>query len=199
MNIRKLFLPLLAIAAAAGCSSRPAPEWVTRGSWAFPADRGRALYAVGMSSEHDPQLRNEMAKFSGRTELARRIKTHVSEVVEEAVRTRSDLFDSTQAEQVRLFSRVAEHTTDAVLGGSHKFDEWIDTGGKLGRKGTLYVLMIIAQDDAFYRAAIEETRKIANAQEKKLLKSDIETAMKGLEEEFRRSTLSTPTNQEEDD
>jgi len=186
MHPRMLVVPLLTcVIAITGCSHRPMPDWVARGSWAYPADRGRALYAVGISSEKDPQLRNDLAKANGRTELARRMRTHVEEVVKDAIVKREDLFDARQAEQVHLYSRVAEHTTAALLGGSHKFDEWIDTRGEHGPKGTLYVLMVIVQDDAFYKTAIEETRKLVARQQGKLLKTDLEAAITALEEEIR--------------
>ena len=179
-------LILLIVAMAAGCKTAP-PKWVERGGWAFPADRGKALYAVGIGTDPDPRLRLSMAKADARAELARTMQTHVSELIKDAMHKRQDHFNSDFAGSAQFYTQVGKLKTDVLVGGSTVFDTWLDKHGVKGQKGAEYVMMIIVLDDRFFKAVQQHTEQQIRSHKDKLLKADLETAIREVEEELEKA------------
>ena len=189
-------LIVLIVAMAAGCKTAP-PKWVERGGWAFPADRGKALYAVGIGTDPDPRLRLSMAKADARAELARTMQTHVSELIKDAMHKRQDHFNSDFAGSAQFYTQVGKLTTDVLIGGSTEFDTWLDKHGVKDQKGAEYVMMIVVLDDRFFKAVQQQTEQQIRDHKDKLVKADLETAIKELEEELEKARRAAePATQE---
>jgi len=187
--MRKAALVLAIVVAAgmmAGCTS--VPEWVAKGSGAFPGDRGSAIYAVGIGApDPNPSMRRNMARADARAELSRTSKAYVAELTKNFMQKHTDYYDMEGASSIQFFSQAGKQVTDATIRGSQEIDSWVDTGGKLGTKGTLYLLMILPLDNPFFDQAKQQYDALIRQYKAKVLKVEADQALKELDAELEKA------------
>ena len=162
---------VFAVSLMVGCTS--VPEWVDKGSGAFPGDRGNAIYGVGVAaSDPNPQLQRDMGRMNARTELARSTQAYVAELTKQFAQKHRDWFDEEHASSVEFFQQAAKQVTEATLRGSQEVNTWFDKGGDRGGKGSLYVLMMLPLDNKFFELAMEQYDAVIRRQQAALLKKE---------------------------
>jgi len=180
-----LGLAMLAVVALTGCSS--VPDWVVKGSGAFPGDRGKAIYGVGVASEDpNPQLQRNIARLDARAELARSEKVYVAELLKQFVQKHQDWFDMDYASSVEFYQQAAKQVTESTLYGSQVIDTWHDEDGDYMKPGTLYLLMFLPLDNEFFDAAQKRYESLIRQHQAKLLKKEANEALKELDEELKK-------------
>ncbi len=168
--------------------ARSVPNWVTKGSGAFPGDRGKAIYGVGVASP-DPNLglQRNMARFNARIELARSEKAYVAELIKSFVQKHQDYFDEEYASSVQFYQQAGKQVTEATRYGGQEIDGWLDKGGDLGPKGTRYVLMMLPLNNEFFDVAQKQFESLIRRYEAQLLKKELDGVLKELDRELQHA------------
>jgi len=186
----------LALVALAGCASAgKVPEWVVKGSGAYPGDKGDAVYAVGIAApDPDISAQTDKALNDGLSELARIMNVYVAELAKHFVRTHQGFFrhDETHASSVDFFQQAGKQVTGATLRNSSRIDSWVDINGLRGSysRDAMYVLMMLPLDGEFYDIAQEQYKAVLRQHEAALLKVQTEEALKALDEELEKARKS---------
>ena len=179
---------VLAVIMLAGCASGPGPEWVRKGSGAFPGDRGNAIYGVGLAAKDpNPRLQRDKARMGARAELARTGKVYVAELIKDFMQQHRDWFDQEYASSVEFYQQAGKAVTEATLYGSQEIDSWFDRDGDYMHAGTLYVLMILPLDNEFFDVAQKQYESLIRRHQAQLLKKEADAALKELDEELKKA------------
>lgn len=179
---------LFGVSMLLGCSS--VPDWVTKGSGAFPGDRGKAIYGVGIASpDPNPGLQRNMARTGARAELARSKKAYVAELIKHFIQKHQDYFDEEYASSVDFYQQAAKQVTEATLYDSVEINTWFDKGGDMGPKGTLYVLVMQPLDNQFLDVAQKQYESLIRRYKAQLLKQEADAALKELDAELQKARV----------
>lgn len=177
---------VLAVVMMVGCSS--VPEWVQKGSGAFPGDRGKACYGVGLAGpDLNPRLQRDQGRANARMELARSIKLYAAELIKDFMQKHKDWVDPKDAGSIEFYQEASKQVTEATLYGSQEINTWYDSGGKRGVKGTLYVLMVLPLDNQFFDAAQKKYDALMREYQARLFKNKTDQALKELDEELKKA------------
>lgn len=155
------------------------PKWVSRGSGIFPGDKGRALYAVGMSTyEPNERLQRKLAGQDARVEIANQMQIYVAAMVKDFMQSHKDFADPKNSSSIAFTSAVSKSITEATLYGSTMLDSWRDPQTK-----NLYMLFTMPLGKA-----LEESKAavMAKAREKaaETFKAKADEALKELDSEL---------------
>ena len=172
-----------------GCAG--SPEWVRKGHGAFEGKDPNSFYAVGVAAPSpNQQVQSDMAKANGRAELARSQQVYVADLIKQFVREHRDFFDEEYASSVQFYQQVGRQVTETTLIGSRMVDSWRDRYGKMGRKGTLYVLMAVRADDEFFDAVRGRYAALVREHQARLLKKEADAALEELDKELEKARRS---------
>ena len=155
------------------------PQWVNDPYGAFPGDRGKVMYAVGVSmSSLNEQLDRRRSESDGRVKLAETMKVKVDSMLKDWMATSTDYVKPENTTSKQFTEAVSRQVTSTVLVGSTPY--------KYVRHDTkMYVLMRLALDDYFFKQVQEKTQKalqqMERDQQEKVLKGRMEDAMKSLD------------------
>lgn len=201
-TLRKTTFVLLAVCVAAvfvmGCKSAPPPTaptpagtalvkppveqpaWVDDPEGAFPGDRGKVIYAVGVSEDAlNRSMTRQRAIANGRNELARVLKVHVASMMKDWMATSTDYVKPENTTSKQFTESVSRQVTNALLVGSKTVKYWT-APDKAG-----YALMSLSRDDPFFKAIAEQSKqalqKMERDEQEKVLKVRMEDAMKSLD------------------
>lgn len=170
-----------------GCSSTPpsgpsgAPAWVMQGAGAFPGDRNKALYAVGLCAfDPNERLQRDVAYNAARVELSRQMNTYVANLIKDFMQSHKDYADPSTASSIQFYQSVAKSVTEATLQGSIPVDSWRDPQTK-----TFYVLMRMDLKDMLPSVQDTATKKAREAQAE-LFKAKTDEALKALDAELEK-------------
>ncbi len=141
----------------AGCAGGPSkPDWIIKGSGAFPGDKGGVLYGVGIAAK-SPNLamQRQKADSRARQELGRVINTYVASFMKDFMEEHQDFVDKKGTGSDEFTSVVSKTVSEATLVGSQIIDHFSDSDG------TLYALGKLATDDvlAQIKSKTEEALK----------------------------------------
>ena len=186
----------VAVAFIAGCPSGPVvttepeppkpkmPAWINDPNGAFPGDRGKAIYQVGMNGTViNPAMARSRAEQDGRVKLAAAVQVHISSMMKDWMAEAVDYVNPDSNSSKQFTEAVARSVTDLTLAGSTGEKYWPEQAenGK-----PFYVLMKLARNDEFFKAIKEEAEKKlkeTKAEEKeKILKVRMEDAIKSLDD-----------------
>ena len=175
-----VFGAALIVGVMAGCAS--SPEWVRKGSGAFPGEQGKAVYGVGVAArDRNQRLQRDMARANARTELARSKEVYAAELIKDFMQKHADWFDLKAASSVEFYSQAGKQVTEATLYGSREVDTWIDDDG------TLYLLMMMRLDDKFFDVAQKRYEDLIRRYKARLIKKEADQALKELDEELKKA------------
>ena len=205
---RKTFVFLTVCVAAAfitGCSSDPKittpppppkpdiPDWINDPEGAFPGDKGKVLYQVGMSGTViNPQMARERSEENGRAKLARAIEAQVQTMIKDWMAEAVDYVNSDTNSSKQFTESVSRSVADVTLVGSKGVKYWPDLP-ETGKP--YYCLMSLARDDEFFKAikeqAEKEMKKDEAKEKEKVLKVRMEDAIKSLDEYLEKEAAKT--------
>ncbi len=153
-----------------------APKWVDDPYGAFPGDKGKVLYAVGMCAYNpNPALTIKAARARARVEMANTLKTHVDSMMKDWMSSSNDFANPENQTSKQFLESVSRSVTSATLVGSREAKRWTSP------QGTVYVLMALDLNDAFFKAFKEKAKQALMAQQDKLLKGQAESALADLD------------------
>ncbi len=153
-------LCLVAVFAVAlvGCGGAPVkPDWVTKGSGAYPGDPFSKIYGVGIAGvDPNPAVQKKQASTRAREELANSIRVSVKGFVKDFMQSHKDWFDlNNTAGSDELFTSVTVTLTDESLMMSKQLNAYEDP-----QTGTLYVLYAVDLDNKFYDTYKSDMKKV---------------------------------------
>ena len=177
---------LYGVSMLVGCSS--VPDWVTKGSGAFPGDRGKAIYGVGIaSSDPSTSTQHTMAEADARFKLARSKSAYIAELIKSFVQKHQDYYDEEGASSVQFFQQAGKQVAQATLYDTHVIDSWFDKGGDLGAKGTLYVLMMNPVDSDLFNETQKQYESLIRRYKAQVIKKDADAALNELKAELQNA------------
>lgn len=135
--------------------TRPAPEWVYKGSAAFPNEPKTVFYGVGVvNSMPNIALMRETADARARANIASEMKTAVAKLVRDYMDMHVDYFNQDAAGSDEFITYVAKLTTDAILINCRIIDHWQDP-----KTGAYYSLAKMDASEDFYQQYKEAMKK----------------------------------------
>jgi len=153
-----------------------APQWVTDPTGAFPGDKGKVLYAVGMCAYNpNPALTVKVARSRARVEMAATIKTHVDAMLKDWMAASVDFANPDMQTSKQFTESVSRDVTSATLEGSTEAKRWTSP------QGTVYALYMLNLDGQFMKAIKAKAKAALQDQQDKLLKGKMEDALSDLD------------------
>lgn len=169
------------------------PSWINDPEGAFPGDKGKVLYQVGMNGTViNPAMARSRAETDGRTKLAAAVQSHVTSMIKDWMAEAVDYVNPDTNSSKQFTEAVSRAVTDVTLVGSRGVKYWPD----LPESGKpYYCLMSLARDDEFFKAIKEQAEKKlkeTKAEEKeKILKVRMEDAIKSLDDYLDKEAAKT--------
>lgn len=182
--MRSMKLLLLAFVAVfmVGCASAvKKPDWVTKGSGAFPGDPSTKVYGAGVyGPSPSTAAQQEGAKLRAREEIAATLSTNVQKLGKSFIEEHKDWFNlQDTAGSDEFLSIVSKSLVDQTLIGSKQVDSWEDP-----KKGDLWMLYVINLDNDFYsnykqalKRAISEKHRAVVAERMNDALADVDKAV----------------------
>jgi hypothetical protein len=179
MKLLKYSLVLLIAVGLVACAGKAKPpEWVIKGSGAFPGDRGKALYGVGLS-EKSANLAMSRTKSSDRArqELAKILNSYVATFMKDFMEEHKDYTDPAAGGSDEFTSYVSKSVSEATLVGSQIVDRWED------EEGRQYALAILAVDDVLNQIG-EKTKAALKEKKRGVLEGRSNDMLKSLDDQL---------------
>ena len=152
------------------------PQWVTSPDKAFPGDRGKVIYAVGIGPDAlNPRLTRDRARDAGRVEMSRMLQVKIQAMMKDWMASSTDYADPDLTTSKQFTEQVSRSVTQAVLVGSREADFW-SSPDKTG-----YSLMAVDLNDSFYKAFQDKAKKALQDHQDAVLKVKMEDALKDLD------------------
>ena len=181
-----LLTGVVALALIGGCQTSPSarpprpgeqPVWVNDPEGAFPGDKGKVIYAVGLSADtRNRAMTMDRAKANGRDELARVLRVNAQSMIKDWMASSTDFVDPKSTTSKQFTETVSRQVTNTLLVGSRTVKSWQDPKSK-----TLYMLMSLSHDD-FIKQLSEQSDKALRQMGSKLLKVSPDQAMESLDD-----------------
>lgn len=177
MKLLKLITIVSVAALFVGCGSKAAkkPDWIMKGSGAFPGDKGTRIYGVGVGNPSpNIALQRTVADDRSRQQLAAILNTTVKRLIRDFMEEHKNWFNPEASGSDEFNTVVSKNVTKATLVGSQIIDRWEDP-----KSGALYSLAVMDLQSSFYdqykkkmkqairnqhRAIVAEKRKEAESQ-----------------------------------
>lgn len=167
--------------ALAGCAGAPEkPDWIVKGSGAFPGDQGGVLYGVGIAAK-SPNIVMQRTKSDSRArqELGRIINTYVASFMKDFMEEHQDFVDPAGSGSDEFTSYVAKQVSEATLVGSQIIDHYTDSDG------TLYALAKLAVDDVLANIR-SKTEAALRAKKRAILEHKTNEMLNTLDDELKK-------------
>lgn len=177
-------LGIMGVAFIAACAGAPPkPDWVDKGSGAFPGDRGTALYGVGVASKSpNVAMTRTRSENRGRAELAKVIETYIASFVKDFMQEHKDYMDPEASGSQEFTSAVSKSVAEATLVGSQIVDHWTDN------EGNLYSLATLPLDNKFLEAFAGKAKESLRERKAQILENKANEMLKQLDEELAKKT-----------
>jgi len=179
MKRTKFLSGMAAVLFMLGCATvANRPDWVTKGSGAFPGDPATKVYGVGVAGP-DPNtaVQIEQARSRARADLASQIKTVVQRLVKDFMESHKDWFNlEDTAGSDEFFSYVSKQVVDETLMGSKQLDSWKDP-----KTGDLYMLYGLDLGSSFYDSYKEGIKRMLREKHRAVVKERADEAINELD------------------
>ncbi|MCX5859053.1 MAG: hypothetical protein NT056_04050 [Proteobacteria bacterium] len=165
----------------AGCAGGPAkPDWIIKGSGAFPGDQGGALYGVGIAAKSpNIAMQRQKADSRARQELGRVINTYVASFMKDFMEEHQDFVDKEGSGSDEFTSIVSKTVSEATLVGSQIIDHFNDSDG------TLYALGKLAVDDVLNQIK-SKTQEALKEKKRAILEAKTNEMLNTLDDELKK-------------
>lgn len=162
--------------------SSPMPDWVMKGSAAFPNEPKTVFFGVGISnSMPNISLLREAADSRARANVASEMKTVVAKLTRDYMDMHVDYFNQDAAGSDEFISYVSKLTTDETLLNCRVNDRWQDT-----KTGALYSLARMDSNDEFYKNYKENLKKAISDKHLAVVTAKRDEAEKTLDAEIEK-------------
>jgi len=179
-GLKWLLLSVFAVSII-GCASAPMkPEWVTKGSGAFPGDPSTKVFGMGVyGPSPNTAVRLEGARTRARADLAATLSTNVKRLTKDFVEEHKDWFNiNDTAGSDEFLSIVTKELTDQTLVGSKQVDSWEDP-----KMGDLYMLYVVDMGNDFYNSYKQTLRRAISEKHRAVVVERMNEALQDLDKE----------------
>jgi hypothetical protein len=174
-----IFVFCLCLVFLFACSTIPVkPDWVKKGSGAFPGDPSTKIYGVGVAGlDPNPAVPREQASTRARVELAKTLSVSVQNLVKDFVETHKDWFNlADTASSDEFFSSVTKTVTDQTLIGSKQLDSFEDAT-------SLYVLYSVDLGNDFFNTYKQSLKRLISDKHRAVVVEKVNEATQELDKE----------------
>jgi hypothetical protein len=160
----------------------PRPDWVMKGTSAFPGDPNTVIYGVGvMNAQPNIALQRKASDNRAREDVAATMKTTVASLIKDFMEHHVDYFNTDTASSDEFVSYVSKSVTDATLINCKIVDRWEDAD-----TGALYSLARFDLNDSFYDTYKNKLKAAIREQHGAIVKERAEEAIKTLDTEIEK-------------
>ncbi|MFH1824525.1 MAG: hypothetical protein ABH873_04795 [Candidatus Firestonebacteria bacterium] len=154
------------------------PDWVKKGSGAFPGDPSPKIYGVGVAGlDPNPAVSKEQSSTRARVEIAKTLSISVQNLVKDFMETHKDWFNlSDTAGSDEFFSSVTKTVTDQILIGSKQVDSFEDTI-------SLYVLYSVDLGNDFFNTYKQSLKRLISDKHRAVVVEKVNEATQELDKE----------------
>jgi len=153
-----------------------APKWVDNPDGAFPGDRGKVLYAVGVGPNAlNPAMTRRRAAGAARVEMSNILKVKVQGMMKDWMASSTDYANPENTTSKQFTEAVSREVTDATLQGAVPAEYWTSP------QGTVYCLMRMDLNNKFFDAFKANAKKQLQEHQDKVLKVKMEDALADLD------------------
>ncbi|MBU2567296.1 MAG: LPP20 family lipoprotein [Elusimicrobia bacterium] len=164
-----------------GCASVPKkPDWITKGSGAFPGDPSTKVYGMGVyGPSPNKAAQIEGARMRARAEIATTLSTNVKRLAKDFIEEHKDWFNiQDTAGSDEFLSIVTKQVTDQTLVGSKQMDSWEDS-----KTGDLYMLYVVDLGNDFYGNYKQTLRRAISEKHRAVVVERMNDALQDLDKE----------------
>jgi hypothetical protein len=182
-SLKWLLILTLAIVIIGCVTAVKKPDWVTKGSGAFPGEPATKIYGVGVAGvDPNKAVQIEQARARARAELAASIRTTVQRLIKDFMETHKDWFNlEDTAGSDEFFSYISKQVVDETIVGSRQMDSWEDP-----KTGDLYMLYVVDMDNSFYDSYKNAMRRLIREKHRAIVKERAEEAEAQLDKEVEK-------------
>jgi hypothetical protein len=160
-----------------------APDWVNKGSGAFPGDQGVIMYGVGVTNKSpNISMMRTKAHNRARTEMAAAMETYVASFIKDFMQEHMDYMDPDSSGSQEFTSAVAKSVTEATLVGAEIVDHWTDPDGNM------YALSKMPLDSSFLKAFSNKAAEALRERKAQMLESKANQMLEDLDKELEKKT-----------
>lgn len=181
--VKKLFILVIA-SLIIGCATAPKkPDWIIKGSGAFPSETVTKIYGVGVAGKDpNPAVQLEQARARARADLAATIRITVQKLVKDFMESHKDWFNlEDTAGSDEFFSVICKQVVDETLIGSKQVDSWKDP-----KTGDLYILYVLDLNDSFYNSYKNSIKNPIRERHRVVIKERADEAEAQLDKEIEK-------------
>ncbi|MCS7213175.1 MAG: LPP20 family lipoprotein [Candidatus Calescibacterium sp.] len=183
-NTEKLataFISFLILGSILYSCAKKEPEWVRKGSGAFPQEQ--KIYGVGVANQTPSEAMDRTrCDTRARAELAKILNTYVASLVTDFMENNRDFFNPEKEGLDEFTQSIIKTVTEATLVGSQIIDRYIDEKKKIH-----YCLAALEINNALMNLA-DKMREAARQQHRALVKERSDEMLKKLDEELKKKT-----------
>ena len=160
----------------------PQPEWVMKGSAAFPNEPKTVFYGVGVAnSMPNIALLREAADNRARANVASEIKTAIEKLVKDYMDMHTDYFNKDVAGSDEFITYVSKSVTDAILINCRIIERWQDP-----KTGAFYSLAKMDQSEEFYKQYKEALKRALSDAHYNIVKEKVDNALSELDLDIKK-------------
>ncbi|HBL18358.1 MAG: hypothetical protein A2X36_10905 [Elusimicrobia bacterium GWA2_69_24] len=164
----------------AALAANAKPEWVMKGSGAFPGDMGTVIYGVGVANAMpNIALQRKASDNRARQEVGETMKTEVASLTKDFMEQHTDYFRPDAAGSDELISYVSKSVSEATLINCKVVDRWDDPA-----TGAFYSLARMDLNTAVYDKYKESVKKAIRDQAGAVIKEKANEALANLDAEI---------------
>lgn len=157
------------------------PEWVKKGSGAFPNEQ--KIYGVGVANQSPSEAMDRTrCDTRARAELAKILNTYVASLVTDFMENNRDFFNPDKEGLDEFTQSIIKTVTETTLVGSQIIDRYIDEDKKIH-----YCLAVLEINNALMNLS-EKMKEAARQQHRALVKEKSDEMLKKLDEELKKKT-----------
>ncbi len=175
------FLIIVSLTSLWFACAKKEPEWVKRGSGAFPNEQ--KIYGVGVANQTPSEAMDRTrCDTRARAELAKILNTYVASLVTDFMENNRDFFNPDKEGLDEFTQSIVKTVTEATLVGSQIIDRYIDEDKKIH-----YCLAVLEINNALMNLS-DKMKEAARQQHRALVKEKSDEMLKKLDEELKKKT-----------
>ncbi len=160
-----------------------APEWVTKGSGAFPGDQGVIMYGVGVTGKSpNIAMMREKSHNRARADISKAMETYIASFIKDFMQEHMDYMDPDSSGSQEFTSAVSKSVTEATLVGAEIVDHWTDSDGNM------YSLCKMPLDSSFLKAFSNKAAEALRERKAQMLESKANQMLEDLDKELEKKT-----------
>lgn len=175
---------LIFVLSCGGAPVKPgAPDWVNKGSGAFPGDQGVVMYGVGVTGK-SPNIKMMRTKShnDARVQMAAAMETYVASFIKDFMQEHMDYMDPKSSGSQEFTSAVSKSVTEATLVGAEIVDHYNDPDGNM------YSLCRMPLDSSFLKNFSNRAAEAIRERKAAVLEGKANQMLEDLDKELEKKT-----------